>query len=474
MKNYKYTEASAYTAALSFRLRSLEDFCRFLDQHQYRSLFLLLNEEMKPLHFAAVHLGALVYRETDGFKALEDYHEAMRTGFPDAATFYDARLAGCKSYSEFKTAMGSGAADVQQVVKIREGGYMEGYAVFTEMKKYHPAAAGVSAVNAARLYEWASGAGFRDFNEMREALQRGFTEAAPYRAACEKKFTNAADYEAALEGFFEDAATWERAKAVQAKDRSDLLRYDELNEMDNTGLKADEKVFLLLLSKLPQHKKLSVNKMKELYQQELDRFRYAETGELPPWFDQAFSESYTCAQFLQQNKEVQVFGTYDADGEYFETRRLQDRKVVIDGSNVAYNSRAGNAQKPRVKNIIRMVDALKQQGFTAITVMSDASLSFQLEDPALLPQLQEQVQYLVTPPQEPADLFLLEYVKTHRCLLVSNDNFREWKLKDPWVAQYADFYKLSFLLTEEGVHLPDVDADVNNASVQKLPWLHSA
>jgi len=42
------------------------------------------------------------------------------------------------------------------------------------------------------------------------------------------------------------------------------------------------------------------------------------------------------------------------------------------------------------------------------------------------------------------------------CLLLSNDTFQEWKAHDPWVAENIDFYRLSFLINQDSVLLPDV------------------
>jgi len=40
--------------------------------------------------------------------------------------------------------------------------------------------------------------------------------------------------------------------------------------------------------------------------------------------------------------------------------------------------------------------------------------------------------------------------------MVSNDNFREWKIQDPWAAENVDFYRLSFIIKGNEVLMPDL------------------
>lgn len=460
MKTYKYVEVGNYNAALSLKLKSLDDFSRFLDQYQYRQLFLLLNEENMIHHFAVTHQGALVYRESEGFQTMEDYHAALKMEFPSAVAFYEARVLGCKNYNDYSVAMRSGTDDIKTIIKLRDSGFIEGFILFTEMKKTCPVAANINVTNALQLYNWAMAANFQNFNEMKEGLLAGFTEAIHYRVALEKGYTNAGDYEEGEKGNFINASDWTWAKEVKAKDHNDLGRYVDLQMLKSDELNHDEKCLLVLLSKLPQNKKISANKLGELFRQQTDAYRYTDSGQLPEWFTTSFSENFSFVDFLLKNEEARRYGTYDKDGEYFETHRLQERKVVVDGSNVAYNSQQGKSDckpVPLIANITRMVNALKEKGFTEITVISDASLVHRVADRELLPELEKQVLYFQAPAESSADAYMIDYVKACRCLLVSNDVFRDWKLKDPWIAQNIDYYQLSFLLSDESVLLPDVD-----------------
>ena len=124
---------------------------------------------------------------------------------------------------------------------------------------------------------------------------------------------------------------------------------------------------------------------------------------------------------------------------------------------MAHNSKGNGQSKAYVGNMIRLVEELKKRGFTEITIISDASLKHKLADGERLNKLKEMVEYTVAPAENPADIFIIQYVKRHRCLLVSNDTFHEWKIKDPWTAENVDYYRISFMINNDGVLLPDLD-----------------
>ena len=66
--------------------------------------------------------------------------------------------------------------------------------------------------------------------------------------------------------------------------------------------------------------------------------------------------------------------------------------------------------------------------------------------------------YNEAPAERPADINIINYVKMHHCLLVSNDNFREWKHQDSWIEDNLDFYRIGFrILDGKRVAMPDLE-----------------
>lgn len=90
-------------------------------------------------------------------------------------------------------------------------------------------------------------------------------------------------------------------------------------------------------------------------------------------------------------------------------------------------------------------------------MIADASLRYRIEDKDRLQELKKLVNFIEAPAENQADIFILQLVKKEHCLLISNDVFRDWKLLDPWIALNIDYYRISFMIKEDTVLLPDLD-----------------
>lgn len=217
-------------------------------------------------------------------------------------------------------------------------------------------------------------------------------------------------------------------------------------------------MLLGILSKLPQEKKVSIGKLYTHFKTVMADPLQTGQSDLPPWFSTRIGTQDELVTVLTNKEIVHPFGEYDLDGEYFETHKIQRRHVVIDGSNVAYSSKGDKNKKPRLENLILLVSHLKTKGFEEITIISDASLRHTVEDKDNQEALEDLADYLEAPAKTSADLFLIHYVRNHRCLLITNDTFREWKIKDKWVAENIDFYRNTFMIEGKNVLIPDLSA----------------
>jgi hypothetical protein len=228
-------------------------------------------------------------------------------------------------------------------------------------------------------------------------------------------------------------------------------------EMSYPELAHDQSVFLFMLSKLEQGKKVSVNKLSTLLETAFAEYQDAETLELSPWFTKSFDSPPNLSDFLQNDINVKKYGTYDIDGEFFEINSIKDRMVVIDGSNVAHNSKNGRREKPLLANLIALVKHLKDKGFTDILIIADASLRHKLADTHRMEELTNEATFMQAPAETAADVFIISYVKSKHCLFISNDTYRQYKITDPWTALNIDYYRLTFMITDDGeVHMPDL------------------
>ena len=108
-------------------------------------------------------------------------------------------------------------------------------------------------------------------------------------------------------------------------------------------------------------------------------------------------------------------------------------KAVVDGSNVAHEHRTPDG-KPRVANLTAVCDALEAEGFD-VTVIVDAALFHQVDDPAELDKLIDRGVIHQAPAGTDADYFILEYAGGARAIVVSNDRYRDRRDEYPWLEE---------------------------------------
>ncbi|MGE0638334.1 MAG: hypothetical protein AB7P01_17955 [Bacteroidia bacterium] len=453
MEKYNYFAVNLIHSEHLLEFTALKDFNRFLITQKQSTIFVLNNSDGKAEHFAISYKGGLLRQATEGFKTLEDYNESLRDQFPDSESFYSARQMGYKSYADYKLVSEAGITNADDYKAMKEKGFAEGFA---EWK----AAAGSDSEKYSNVYEFYKDAvakGFESYAEFNKATKNGFADGHAYKIALAKGFETNDDFNLAIKLGIDTGNELEFVRKNNLRDRADYLRFLDLELFRKSGCKHDQCVTIVMLSKLPQNKKISINKLEELLAREIATYHYSDTKALPPWFTIAYNGKQSFVDFLLNNNFVKKYGHYDNDGEYFETKALQDRKVVIDGSNVAHNSQGNQNSKPYALNVIRLVRELKRKGFTDISVIADASLRHRIEDKENLNELKKIADYSESPAETPADIFILNYIKHHHCLLISNDLFREWKKLDPWIALNIDYYRFTFMIKEDVVLLPDLD-----------------
>lgn len=455
MKNemYSYFPVTLVKTEHLLEFATLKDFSRFLLVHKINTVFLINNEQGEATHFAISYKGGLLRQATMGFKTIEDYTKSVSEQFPDAHSFYAALQMGYKTYADYKIVSEAGISNNDEYKAMKGKGFVEGYTDYKQLEKSDESVF----ANPYELYKHAMANQFENYAEYKAALEKGYNNGGIYRAATAKGFENAADYELSSKLGFDNARDLNYARKHKIRDRADFMRFNDLEMLKDTNAKHDQRLLLTLLSKLPDGKKVSINKLDELLTNALPEYEYADTRKMPEWFTIGFSNKQSIVDFLLNDNAVKKYGHYDTDGEYFETKAVQNRTVVIDGSNVAHNSNGNPNSKPLAANVIAIVKELKKRGFSDITVISDASLRHRLEDKDKLAELKKMAGYLEAPAEAPADIFIIQYVKHHHCLLVSNDLFREWKSLDPWVAHNIDYYRIAFMIKDDAVMLPDLD-----------------
>ena len=341
---------------------------------------------------------------------------------------------------------------------MKKKGFISGFTLYKDLEAKEPKAFIVETPlnNPYQLYSYAKLHNFEDCTKLLEAFAKGFIDANLFVAAKELGFPTHADFiDAGKRGF----RTYEDLKIANEKgmrDAQDLLKFVDLEYVKKENITHDQRVLLIVLSKIEQGKKISLNKLNTILHSNIDEYKYEDNAQMPTWFTIEITEIELLANFLEKSEHVKQYGNYHADGEFFEINKMQDRSIVLDASNVAHNNSGRIDKKVYAQNLVLMIEFLKEKGFTDIIVIADASLKHKVEDGTILEKVKKICTYLESPRETQADIFILQYVKINHCLLVSNDTFREWKVQDPWAAENVDFYRLSFIIKGTEVLMPDL------------------
>jgi len=456
--DYHYYLAKSASLPSSIEFASLADLYQYTEQNNIHTIFKLMNESGEECEFAILNNALMLKHATEGYKTLEDFGASVLHHFPDAATFYAAIEAGYRRYEDYKLVIETGINDKDLYDKIKNKGFIQGYNEFLLLPTLHPFLPELPTpiLHAYQLYEYAMKNGFDKYADFEEVFILGFIDKPTYKVAKEFGFKNQEDYKTALLLGFRNNEELVKARKAGARDRNDLLRFSEIQLVGDNSNTTDEKLLMILFSKLEQGKRVSLNKLYDILHNKIAEYVYEDTKEFPTWITNQFEDKEKLKSFLTKGA-LKPYGQYDEDGEFFQINKMQEREVIIDASNVAYNSIQGKTQsKPLVSNIIKMVEYLKKNDFTTISVIADASLRYKLGDMDKLKELEKMVDYKISPPETSADIFIINYVKSKHCLMVSNDTFKDWKIQDPWVANNIDFYRLSFMIKDNEVLMPEL------------------
>lgn len=449
-QNLQYVAADLSRIENTIEIKTIDDYCQLIEKHHVREVFVNSN----PDSFAIAYHTFLLTLPRKEFKTLDDYRNAAFHNFEHANEYYEAQLLNIKTYENYELMKTSGVQDPELYKTLESKKFMEGYQQLIDFLNQNENTTH-SFKNPYELYIFATENQFETFDQFFIAFQNGFTNFHEYSIAQEKGFTLASDYKDALENGFRDYEIYKEAQDLGIKTIAVYEKKFHL-ETDDQDCIHDQKVLLLLLSKIDQGKKVSLNKLKTLFDTELIAYQNEEQ-QLPSWFTTTLNDTESLITFLSNYEKAVKLGDYDADGEFFEIKPLNDRNVVIDASNVAHNSQGSKDSKPTMQNIITMVKFLKKKGFTDIVVIADASLRHKVADKEKLEELEKETTYFVAPAETSADTFLLSMVKSKHCLLISNDTFREYKIKDSWLAANIDYFRLTFMITPEGVIMPELE-----------------
>jgi len=121
--------------------------------------------------------------------------------------------------------------------------------------------------------------------------------------------------------------------------------------------------------------------------------------------------------------------------------------VVIDGANVAYEERSVGG-KPRLSNLLKVRRELEERGFDPVIII-DASLKYDIDDHQQIETLIRSQQIRQVPAGTDADFFILEVAHQHDARIVTNDLYKDYLERYPWIPER----RLPYMIVKGEVHL---------------------
>ena len=353
---WRHYAATLSKAELLIQLNSLAEFLRFAEDHRIPTIYCFGNTN-EVQQFGMSHKGGLLVTNANGYQELTDYKTASTQGFANATSFYDARAKGFDTPEAYELSKGSELNDPETYQALVAAHYKEGFQDYARMVKEGRLQTQLPNIsNQYDLYRYGTDAGFNNWFDLQVALERGFTKAADYQSATELGYTSASDFLEGKEGGFVNAKEWAGAKKADCTSRTEYTGMLSLDVMDAPNLKHDARVLLQLFSRLPEKKEINVDKMQQLLEKELALYQDPDSKMFRKWFTFELRDRKALLKFLRKNQDIKCFGSYDHNREVFVTRSVEERHVVLDGSNVAYNSQVNPKSAPKVENLQRMID----------------------------------------------------------------------------------------------------------------------
>ena len=105
--------------------------------------------------------------------------------------------------------------------------------------------------------------------------------------------------------------------------------------------------------------------------------------------------------------------------------------VVIDGANVAYEEKSAGG-KPNLANLLKVKSEMEGRGFDTVIIV-DASLKYDIDDQSQMAALIESQHIRQVPAGTDADFFILDIADQHGARIVTNDQYRDYRERYPWI-----------------------------------------
>lgn len=470
-QKFDHFEAKGLQSFPVVEFTHVKDLIKLAEYMQQLHVFVVTETEGEQscTSFIVLHDKVAYKINSRGFKTLDEFEDAVEKGFENASDYADAKRGGYLNYKEYAQSRNIGVVDRNIHMKASKLGFLDHYEEFKlkleTNKKTIPEDFNILDFdNALKLFQFATERGFKDYGDFAKAFFLGFTENSMYEDAKTKGFTYGKDYKNALSMGFDNIREYQEAIFLNIKNKIEYNCYNRLKKLSKNVYGFDGAQFIEAMRVHENNKKLSFSKIRDVIIKEKEKCRFAkaDNGEkiLPSWYECKLNSDREIIQFLKDCNELNDFGFFDEDGEFFEVSRMSDTTIYVDASNVAFSSNdsSNDKHKPLYMNIIYLSHELNKLRYKEIIVIADASLRSRVADPNNLELLKKSVKYLEAPAKTTADEFLIDNAKKSKCYIISNDTFKDWKMQDKWISENIDRIRIPFLRNSDGnYNLPKLE-----------------
>ncbi|HLG34929.1 MAG TPA: hypothetical protein VI757_08630 [Bacteroidia bacterium] len=477
MKAFEYITVTGNLPYPDMEIADVQAFIRLAQILDASCIFVTMEaqkeKQVLPASFYFLDDRTLYKLKAAGYRTLDDYADASRLFFPDSESWYDAKKTGFTSFKEYDECRKAGTTDKSAYAKAIRLGFIEHYNSFCEKYEKQKQTAPKNfnreeCTSALQLMEHAAALGFKDYADFDKAFFLGFNNQAEWDDAKKKGFANAAEYRDAAGMGITTPKEYHEAKHNGIATKQEYDKFIFLKRAAHNRYSFDQAHLINALKMYENGKKLPLKKLRELLHSQQEGYMIKNDNRessLPSWYTVRLNTDDDYKSLLLNNAELSNHGMFDEEGEYYEVKRILDNKIFIDGANVAHGGiNRDEHAKPKLSNILVIAQELKKMRFKDIVVISDASLRHRVIDKNIYDQLKKEVTYLESPAATSADEFLIECAKKEKCYIVSNDTFRDWKRKDPWIAENIDRLRIPFMIVQGKATLSIEDIHEKTAS----------
>ena len=468
-KRFEYFEVGESSNFPTLELKLPDEFAKLAEEFKLRYLFYTNPEPgATESYFVFLHEQVIYRIKRQGFATLCDQIDAIANGFPSAGLFYKAQQAEFQTYKEYREFEETGITDRSQYHRAKKLGFIDNFSDFTSRMKEKQQLLPENITpgtfpNPVHVFEFAISHGFKDYGDFQKAFFLGFADRSMYDDAQRKGFSNAADYQKASRAGFDNYKEFNEAASLKIESKDEYMQYLSLKKLSCGKFAFDEAELLQKLVSVEVGRKLSLNKLSDMVEEIVGVYKKPVSvfgkKELPAWYTHKLVNRVSIKKFMQENKVLEQFGVFDMEGEYYHSLPFSCKTIYIDGANVAYAANGNRRAAPHYKNLFLLILKLKYLRYKEITIIADASLRHRVDDEQVLKMIEKDAVYLESPSNTTADEFLISKIKKEKGYLITNDTFKDWKLKDPWVAQYIDEMRVPFMITGEKVSIPILERE---------------